>query len=52
MTLEPGTREVYRSALEIHVVPRLGSRRVADIERGDMVALHHELRATPYQPVD
>ena len=27
-----------------HVVPRLGARRVADI-----VALHHALRATPYQ---
>ena len=46
---KPGTREVYHSALEIHVVPRLGVRRVADVERGDMVALHHELRATPYQ---
>ena len=46
---KPGTQEVYRSALEIHVVPKLGNRRVADIERGDMVALHHELRATPYQ---
>ena len=46
---KPGTQEVYRSALENHVIPRLGSRRVADIERGDMVALHHELRATPYQ---
>ena len=46
---KPGTQEVYRSALEIHVVPRLGKRRVAEIERADMVALHHELRATPYQ---
>ena len=46
---KPGTAEVYRSAIEIHVVPRLGTRRVADIERGDMVALHHELRATPHQ---
>ena len=42
-----GTREVYRSALEIHVVPRLGNRRVADIERTDIASLHHELRATP-----
>ena len=46
---KPGTQEVYRNALEIHVVPRLGKRRVAEIERADMVALHHELRATPYQ---
>ena len=46
---KPGTQEVYRSALKIHVVPRLGSRRVADIERTDIASLHHELRATPYQ---
>ncbi len=46
---KPGTAEGYCSALEIHVVPRLGNRRVADIERGDIAALHHELRATRYQ---
>ena len=46
---KPGTQEVYRSALENYVIPRPGNRRVAEIERGDMVALHHELRATPYQ---
>ena len=46
---KPGTQTVYRSALVNHVVPRLGSRRVADIERADIVALHHALRATPYQ---
>ncbi|MDE0256331.1 MAG: tyrosine-type recombinase/integrase [Rhodospirillaceae bacterium] len=46
---KPGTRTVYRSALVNHVVPRLGTRRVADIERADIVALHHALRATPYQ---
>ena len=44
---EPGTREVYRSAIEIHVIPRPGNRRAADIERGDMVALHHALPAAP-----
>jgi len=32
-----------------HVVPRLGTRRGADVERADIVALHHALRATPYQ---
>ena len=46
---KPGTQEVYRSALENHVIPRLGNRRAAEIERADMVALHHDLRATPYQ---
>ena len=46
---KPGTRKVYRSALVNHVIPRLGNRRVADIERADIVALHHALRATPYQ---
>ncbi len=46
---KPGTRTVYRSALVNHVIPRLGSRRGADVERADIVALHHALRATPYQ---
>ena len=46
---KPGTQTVYRSALVNHVVPRLGARRVADIARADIVALHHALRATPYQ---
>lgn len=46
---KPGTRTVYRSALVNHVVPRLGARRVADIERADIVALHRTLRATPCQ---
>ncbi len=44
-----GTQEVYRSTLDIHVVPRLSSRRAADIERGDIAALPHGLRAIPYQ---
>ena len=35
---KPGTRTVYRSALMNHVVPRLGNRRVADVERADIAA--------------
>ena len=38
----------YESALRRHVLPRLGNRRVADITRADVTALHHEMRAIPY----
>jgi len=33
---------------EIHILPVLGKRRVADITRDDVAKLHHSLRATPY----
>ncbi|MXW91185.1 MAG: hypothetical protein F4114_09850 [Rhodospirillaceae bacterium] len=46
---KPGTRTVYRRAFVNHVIPWLGARRVADVERADIVALHHALRATLYQ---
>jgi integrase len=32
-----------------HIKPRLGGRRVVDVEREDITALHESMRGTPYQ---
>lgn len=44
---KPNTQRQYRKMVEGYIVPRLGKRRVPDIQRIDVAALHHELRATP-----
>ncbi len=33
--------------IEGHILPRLGARRVPDVQRVDVASLHHEMRATP-----
>ena len=38
----------YARAVRQHVLPRIGNRRVADVTRGDVATLHHEMRAIPY----
>ena len=38
----------YARAVRQHVLPRLGNRRVADVTRGDVATLHHEMCAIPY----
>ena len=45
---KPDTAHSYETSLRRHVLPRLGSRRVAEVSRGDVAALHHAMRATPY----
>ena len=45
---KPSTAHSYGIAIRQHVVPRLGSRSVADITRADVADLHHAMRATPY----
>ena len=45
---KPSSAHSYRGSIRQHVLPRLGKRRVADITRADVVALHHETRVTPY----
>lgn len=37
------------SLLRLHVLPALGSKRVDSVTRADVTALHHALKATPYQ---
>ena len=45
---KPGTAHSYRGSITRHVLPRIGARRIVDVTRGDVVALHHEMRAIPY----
>ncbi len=41
------TAQNYREALEKHVFPAIKSRRVADVRRADMVAIHDAMKETP-----
>lgn len=43
------TRAEYKRSVEQFINPRIGARRVTDIERKDIAELHHELRHIPYQ---
>ena len=45
---KPSSAYSYECAIQRHVLPRLGKRRVAEITRGDIATLHHAMRATPY----
>ena len=39
----------YRRSVELFIDPRIGRRKVAEIQRSDIAELHHGLRKTPYQ---
>ncbi len=43
------TRKTYRSALDNHILPALGSKPVTEVRRADAEALHYALRDTPRQ---
>jgi integrase len=45
--LKPGTRRNYEILWRRHILPRLGSIRVADLKRTDVARLHDAMRATP-----
>ena len=45
---KPNTAHSYRGSLARHVLPRLGERQVADVTRGDVATLHHQMRAVPF----
>ena len=45
--LKPATALLNRKIIEKRILPRLGSRRVADIGRADAAALHHDMRSVP-----
>ena len=45
---KPSTAHSYTLAIRQHVLPRLGSRRVAEVTRADVASLHNALRATPF----
>ena len=43
------TARDYRRSIRLFIAPKLAKRDVTDIERRDVAALHHDMRATPYQ---
>ena len=45
--LKPSTARLYRKIIENRILPRLGKRRVGDIGKNDVAALHHEMRDVP-----
>ena len=46
---KPTTAYEYERSVKHYITPRMGSRRVRDIERSDIAEMHHDLRETPYQ---
>ena len=46
---KPTTADDYRRSIRLYIAPRFATRRVIDIQRRDIAALHHDMRATPYQ---
>jgi integrase len=46
---KPSTRYEYKRSVELFINPKLGTRRVTDIERRDIAELHHSFSHIPYQ---
>ena len=46
---KPSTAYEYRRSVELFIDPRIGRRKVNEIQRSDIAELHHVLRKTPYQ---
>ncbi|MDE0331041.1 MAG: tyrosine-type recombinase/integrase [Nitrospinae bacterium] len=44
---KPGTAPKYRSVLDNHVLPALGTKKLAQVGGAEVTALHHQLRETP-----
>ena len=44
---KPSTAPKYRSVLDNHILPALGSMNIEDVGKAEAAALHHALRATP-----
>ena len=47
--LKPGTQANYRQVLKVYVLPVLGNRKIIDIHREDIAALHLSLKDIPNQ---
>ena len=45
--VKPSTARLYRKIIENRILPRFGKRRVSDIGKSDVVALHHDMRDVP-----
>ncbi len=46
---KPSTQAEYKRSVELFINPKLGTRRVTDIERRDIAELHHSFSHIPYQ---
>lgn len=44
---KPTTLEHYRGVIDNHIVPALGERKIGDVERAEVAAVHYRLRRTP-----
>jgi integrase len=45
---KPATAELYRHVLDSYVIPALGKKKAADLTKGEVARLHHDLRDRPY----
>lgn len=45
---KPSTQSGYQIVIDRYVRPKLGSRKIGDVARADIVAFHHDLRNRPY----
>jgi integrase len=43
------TDEAYRRALNLHILPAIGAKRIVDVRRADVARLHSKLSDMPYQ---
>lgn len=46
--LKPRSADEDQRMLERYVLPKIGARKLADLDRAAVTRLHHEMRATPY----
>jgi integrase len=46
---KPSTQAEYKRSVELFINPKIGTRKVTDIERQDVTELHHGLSHIPYQ---
>lgn len=46
---KPSTQSEYRRSVEMFINPKIGSHRIIDITRADVVSLHQSMKAIPYQ---
>ncbi len=46
---KPTTQAEYKRSVELFINPKLGSHRIIDVSRTEVVELHQSLKSTPYQ---
>ena len=46
---KPSTAYEYQRSVKFFIDPRIGTRKVTEIQRSDIAELHHGMRVTPYQ---